>query len=346
MTWTVMAVVAALLIGHAVPKLRRWRDFSWSELWLGFVCQQETVKSGQRGYAGLPLGCALPALALGLSVFLLSRISGLFPFLLALAALLYTWGPRDLDLDVNAVLDATGQEAREQAAKALYEEGQAVSLDGPAAVAAGFENALTRWFAVLFWFLLLGPGGALAYRLLYLLVHHKHDMALPEPLRETAGKALNLAHCPPAHLMTLAMALAANCGLRADYGFLAAAANASVASELADEEADAVDGPSSGPALLELRDALSLAWRMLLLWLALLAIFVPAGFLDPELRAVGMKHAVAKCSAFAQEAFADARFAKPQRIVDDAVTLIGQSSVVSLFEKPKFRDFLRGLDND
>ncbi len=72
----------------------------------------------------------------------------------------------------------------------------------------------------------------------------------------------------------------------------------------------------------------------------------PAGFLDPELRAVGMKHAVAKRSAFAQEAFADARFAKPQRIVDDAVTLIGQSSVVSLFEKPKFRDFLRGLDND
>src|SRR5574343_3517 len=294
MTWTVMAVVAALLIGHAVPQVSRWRDFSWFERWLEFVCQQETVKSGQRGYAGLLLGIALPALALGLSVFLLSRISGLFAFLIALAALLYTWGPRDLDLDVNAVLDATGQEAKEQAAKALYEEGQAVSLDGPAAVAAVFENALTRWFAVLFWFLLLGPGGALAYRLLYLLVHHKHDMALPEPLRETAGKALNLAHCPPAHLMTLAMALAANFdkvvqvwrewyangGLRADYGFLAAAANASVASELADEEADAVDGPSSGPALLELRDALSLAWRRLLLWLALLAIFVLAGLVN------------------------------------------------------------------
>src|SRR5574343_152495 len=35
----------------------------------------------------------------------------------------------------------------------------------------------------------------------------------------------------------------------------------------------------------------------------------PAGFLDPELRAVGMKHAVAKRSAFAQDAFADALFA-------------------------------------
>lgn len=294
MTWTVMAVVAALLIGHAVPQVSRWRDFSWFERWLEFVCQQEAVKAARQGYLGLLLGIALPALVLGLSVFLLSRISGLFAFLIALATLLYTWGPRDLDLDVNAVLDAADQDAKEQAAKALYEEGQAVSLDGPVAVAAVFENALTRWFAVLFWFLLLGPAGALAYRLLYLLVHHKHEMALPEVMREAAGKTLNVAHCPPAHLMAFSMALAANFdkvvqvwrawyadgGLRADYGFLAAAANASVASELADEEADAVDGPSSGPALLELRDAVSLAWRMLLLWLALLAVFVLAGLVN------------------------------------------------------------------
>mgnify|MGYP001764830953 CR=1 FL=1 len=72
----------------------------------------------------------------------------------------------------------------------------------------------------------------------------------------------------------------------------------------------------------------------------------PAGFLDPELRAVGMKHAVAKRSAFAQTAFAAACFARPQKIVDDAVTLIGQSSVVSLFEKPAFRNYLRSLDSD
>ncbi len=294
MTWTVMAVVAALLIGHAVPQVSRWRDFAWFERWLEFVCQQDAVKSARKGYLGLLLGIALPALVLGLSVFLLSKVSGLFAFLIALAALLYTWGPRDLDLDVNAVLDAADLDAKEQAAKALYEEGQAVSLDGPVAVAAVFENALTRWFAVLFWFLLLGPAGALAYRLLYLLVHHKHEMLLPDAVRDAAGKTLNAVHCPPAHLMAFSMALAANFdkvvqvwrewyangGLRADYAFLAAAANASVASELADEEADAVDGPSSGPALLELRDAVSLAWRMLLLWLALLAVFVLAGLVN------------------------------------------------------------------
>jgi AmpE protein len=53
-----------------------------------------------------------------------------------------------------------------------------------------------------------------------------------------------------------------------------------VASELAEETADAEDGPSSAPALLELRDAMSLAWRTLLLWMAVLAVFVLAGLVN------------------------------------------------------------------
>ena len=291
MIWTVMAVVAALLISHVLPQVSHWRDFTWFERWLDIVRRAGSGETPWHRYGGVFLCVGLPAVVLAL---LVGWLEGVFAFLVALAAMLYTWGPRDLDLDVNAIIAAEGLDAKERAAGALYEEGQVVSLEGPVAVAAVFENALTRWFAVLFWFLLLGPGGALAYRLLYLLVHHKHDMALPEGLRPAAAKTLNAAHCPPAHLMTLAMALAANFdkvvqvwrawyaegGPRLDYAFLAAAANASVASELADEAADAEDGPSSAPALLELRDAMSLAWRMLLLWLAVLAVFVLAGLVN------------------------------------------------------------------
>ena len=47
---------------------------------------------------------------------------------------------------------------------------------------------------------------------------------------------------------------------------------------MAEEDAYAVDGPAQAPALLELRDAMSLVWRVLLLWLAVLAILVVAGF--------------------------------------------------------------------
>ena len=59
---------------------------------------------------------------------------------------------------------------------------------------------------------------------------------------------------------------------------LDAAARASVASELAEEDAYAVDGPAQAPDLLELRDAMSLVWRILLLWLGVLALLVLAGW--------------------------------------------------------------------
>mgnify|MGYP006144213019 CR=1 FL=1 len=96
---------------------------------------------------------------------------------------------------------------------------------------------------------------------------------------------------PVAQLMTFALALAADFdrvlsawrdwhseGVRLDVGFLGDAARASVASELAEEDAYAVDGPAQAPGLLELRDAMSLVWRVLLLWLGVLALFVLAGW--------------------------------------------------------------------
>ena len=41
-------------------------------------------------------------------------------------------------------------------------------IEGPSLVEAVFRCALWRWFGVLFWFLLLGPAGALLYRLVSL----------------------------------------------------------------------------------------------------------------------------------------------------------------------------------
>jgi AmpE protein len=144
MMWTVMAVVAALVIGHAMPQVSQWRNFGWFERWLDFLQQQIFSKPAWQGYAGLLLGIGLPALLLALTV---GWLDGFFAFLVALAVMLYTWGPRDLDLDVNAVIHASGLDAKEDAAKSLYEEGQSVSLEGPVVVAAVFENALARWFA-------------------------------------------------------------------------------------------------------------------------------------------------------------------------------------------------------
>ena len=65
--------------------------------------------------------------------------------------------------------------------------------------------------------------------------------------------------------------------------FLEACARAAVRGELAEEAEDYRSQgqplPESGD-LAELRDAMSLVWRMLLLWLALLALLVIAGWVS------------------------------------------------------------------
>lgn len=69
----------------------------------------------------------------------------------------------------------------------------------------------------------------------------------------------------------------------------------------------------------------------------------PGGFDDPEMQVIGKKHPVSKMSDFAQEAFSKKGFKNPNTLLDDLTKLVSRSSMVSMFEKPKFRDFVASL---
>ena len=293
MAWTLVAVVLALLLGHVAPALTNLRAYGWFIHWLRVLGRAIGGQGAWQGRLGLMLAIGLPVAAVGVVQYLLrGHFYGLPGFAFALLALAYTWGPRDLDLDVDAVIEAGSNEARREAAVALFPEGGEPVLEGPTLVEAVFRCALWRWFGVVFWFLLLGAAGAVLYRLVSLSAQGEAQRVLPPAQGEAARIFIALLNRPVAHLMTYGLALAANFdrvlgawrdwyangGLRLDTGFLGAAARVSVDCELAEEDAYAIDGPAQAPALLELRDAMSLVWRVLLLWLAVIAIFVLAGF--------------------------------------------------------------------
>jgi len=291
MSAALIAVVVSLLLGHVFQSLPALRSYDWFIGWLHWLGRQ-TSGGEWPNRVGLLIAVGLPLVVVGALQFLLSGVLyGLPAFFFALLMLLYTWGPRDLNLDVEAVIEARGPEARHAAAAALFPEGGAPVVEGPTLVEAVFRCALWRWFGVLFWFLVAGAVGALAYRLISLCAQGEARRSLPAGQRGVARVTLAVLNWPVAHLMTFALALAADFdrvltawrdwhrgGARLDAGFLGAAARASVASELAEEDAYAVDGPAQAPDLLELRDAMSLVWRILLLWLGVLALLVLAGW--------------------------------------------------------------------
>ncbi|MFT4178331.1 MAG: cobalamin biosynthesis protein [Thermomonas sp.] len=298
MAATLLAVIVALAIGHLGPGLAAGlRQYGWFRNWLQWLNAQFPEGSFWRGRYGIALAFAVPLLVTGLLQVALDKpLWGFVGLLFDIAVLAYCWGPRDLDRDVAAVLDAPDPMARRTAAAALWPPGVSPQMEGGTLVEAVFRNALHRWFGPLFWFLLLGPFGALLYRL-GVLAAEQDTNAVPHDTLEGARGWLALIEWPVTQLMTLALALVGNFdsvlsawreegafGLRTRV--LSAAARASVRSDIAEEVADYTEsGIPASTALAEvfgdlpeLRDAMNLAWRVLVLWLAVIALFVVAGW--------------------------------------------------------------------
>ena len=305
MSITLIATIVALVLGHLAPSFAAAvRHFGWYRDLIGWCNNRFGEDSFWRGRWGIVLALLPAALVVGL---LQSAFDdwmwGVAGLVFGTAVLFLAWGPRDLDRDVDAILDASDAATRRERVAQMVDEAHTRG-SGSGLVEAVFRNALRRWFGVLFWFLLVGPVGAIVYPLRVLAAGGPLAREVPAHTREGARTWLALLEWPVAQCMTLALALVGNfdsvlaawrqangASLTLDSRFLGAAARASVNSELSeqgdvwvsdeDETESGIAAPAVGmglPDLPALRDAMSLVWRSLLAWLAVLALFLIAGF--------------------------------------------------------------------
>ncbi|MGA1676567.1 MAG: hypothetical protein ACO377_09075 [Pseudomonadales bacterium] len=72
----------------------------------------------------------------------------------------------------------------------------------------------------------------------------------------------------------------------------------------------------------------------------------PDAFASPVLADIGKRHPIDRLAVQAQEQLALPRFRRPGLVLDAVVKLVTRSSMVSLFEKPRFRDLVNGLPRD
>lgn len=294
MAQTFLAILLVLACTWAAPDLARLRDFRW----LGGLVDGWTRARGDGAGARLP-AALLPLLLFALCVLVQAGLShvlfGLPAFAFAAVVLYFCWGPRELDPDVDAVLKAADGERRHAAAQALRPD-PAVSplpLEAGALVEATFASALSRWFGVLFWFVLLGPAGALGYRVVQLLARNAAFAPRIEAgQREILERAARILDWAPAHLVALTLALVSDFdavlanwrGYHAahgkgyftlDLGFLGSLAHAGI-----DADVDAGDGYATDThdPLVELADARKVLRRILIGWVAVIAVCVIAGW--------------------------------------------------------------------
>jgi AmpE protein len=291
---TIIAILLAFALCHFIRELGRIRKNRWLTAWVGFANDAFGKLPGWSDVLGFLVIIAVPLIVLLLINQLLNTALGITgSFLLALLVLIYSFGPRDLDTDVAEVLEASDEQKRTQALEIL--------IDGPvpesdsacrtAAVEGVFQQALRRWFGVIFWFAVLGVVGALLYRMVDWLDSEEPKVSSDQ--RERFVRLQQIMDWPAAQLMTLSLAIATDFdsvfkawkryhdeqghGLfEGDNGFLLASARSVVLSGHAarDGYADQLEGP-----MISLQQAMDLVWRMLGVWLTVLALLLLVGVL-------------------------------------------------------------------
>jgi len=299
-----LVVLVVMLLIHLLPTIPRYRRHGWFHRWT----DQHADSDGAAFVAWTLLPPLIVCALVSVVLWQLPMMAALWA-VFAGVVLAYSLGPRDLEHDIDAVLEAQDDESRLAAAQHLRanDEHDPLPLTAPCVVHATVWAGLQRRFAVIFWFLLMGPVGALGYRLVRLLLvegppasepaaqAHDGEAATAGPPargRAAARRLGEILDWPAAHLMVLAMALVSdfdavtrawrawhadprNAARSFDPGFLSAVARAGV-----DADVEAGDGgvADTGDVLVELADAKRLLRRVLVVWLAVAALIVLGGW--------------------------------------------------------------------
>ena len=289
---TIIAILLAFALCHFIRELGQFRKSGWLVSWVDFGNEAFGKLPGWKDILGFLLIIAIPMTVLLLvnQVFI-SALGSLGAFILAIAVLIYTFGPRDLDTEVAELIDAPDEETRHQALGEFL--GGPVPEDHEACrtkvVEAVFSKALRRWFGIIFWFALLGIAGAFLYRLADWLANG--DFNLTEEQRGLFTRMLQIMDWPAAQLMTLSLAIATDFdsvlsawkqyhdeqghGLfEGDNGFLLASACSIVLTGHAAQDGYA---DQLGGRMIGMQQAMDLVWRVLGVWMTALALLLLNG---------------------------------------------------------------------
>lgn len=238
-------------------------------------------------------GADAPGLALAVAPWVLAvavldhLLPGFLGFLFGLVILFLSLGPRDLDAQVRALLDAIDRDNRESVYLLASEligrpAPEADTAMGRAASRAVLVAVHDRFLAVFFWFVVAGPTGAVLYRLVSLAGSNPHSAGFAS--RAATDFQAVLAWLP----VRLAAASFALSGSFVDAVNRWRACEPASAGSLAEGNEQVLACAGAGalqlerepdePDFLEVREALALAWRAVIVWVVVTAVMTVAGW--------------------------------------------------------------------
>lgn len=277
---TFVVALLALFLERVLIEEDDWRRARWFPRYLRRLRSLPYGPRLTRGVLGVVLVLAPPlALVALFQAWLGDSFAGVPDLVFGTAVLLYSFGPGNLEAQVQdfseALEDDDETRSRQLGRELLGEEPPVRAQPMLEAVVRAIPvQALQRIFSVLFWFVLLGPLGALLYR----LASHLRDQArihgdLEGGFRTAAERLPSILDWLPARITVGSYALAG-----AFDGAVSAWRDAS-AEDAAPQElveragaAALAAGPEADAGRWLLEQANALVWRAAVIWMAFLGV--------------------------------------------------------------------------
>jgi membrane protein required for beta-lactamase induction len=165
-----LTILFSLALEKFLPPLEELRSLTWFDDFSQWLRERLRPFPRWQGFPALLLVTVLPALAVGLAYLVFHNIHGMLGFVFSVAVLTYCLGARNPFYVAHQYQEAL---ERQDAAAAREKLQQLLGGEPPAdeakQAAAAVRTLLVQYherlLAVLFWLVLLGPFGALLYRL-------------------------------------------------------------------------------------------------------------------------------------------------------------------------------------
>lgn len=280
---TFLSIVIALLLERITPQLIDYRRLDRLGDYSGWL--QDSLKVSQFGPW---LGLGLLVLPLLLVMWIVAglfenAVFGLFELAFNVAIIFFCLGPRELDSEIDAYIDAVEVGDSNQQislARQIHDQAPDNFAEQVVQVCKGlFSEANSRIYAVLFWFAVLGPIAAVAYRVLEQFYRGSHLGQELAGQRQIAGDLLGWIDWIPSRISLFAFMISGHFeeSLKAyRRGSLSAVEPYEQNQDLLQQVGYSAIAPervdSKERAIMLVRRARGLILRSLLVWLLLLVV--------------------------------------------------------------------------
>lgn len=206
-----ICIIVGLILERAMDNLHALRNFNWYEKYSGWMMDNLPGLSKQGASSIVILLLPVMLLTLLLQNILADTFFDLFSLIFGLVVFAYTIGPGNLDKEIDCFLQGRedGDEDRAQkCASAIMgkEASRAADQQIIDVMHAILYEANDRFFSVIFWFVVLGPFGALLFRLTSYTMRTNSN----KTLRSAAKKLQAILAWAPARLVAFGYALTGN----------------------------------------------------------------------------------------------------------------------------------------